>query len=77
MRKNDLSKRDRDAHLEAYLAISILHPPLTQKTDISDSRSVIRYLQRQHTMAVHREGSKGAHDPFIGTKWKLALKVDC
>ena len=49
IRKNGLSERDCDAHLVVYLAISIFHPPLTQKIDISDSRAVIQYLERQHT----------------------------
>ena len=35
-------KRDSDAHLEVYLVISILHPPVTQKIDISDTIAVIR-----------------------------------
>ena len=47
--KNGLLERDCDAHLEAYLTINILHSPLTEKIDISDSRAVIRYLERQRT----------------------------
>ena len=39
--QNGLLERDCDAHLEAYFAISILHPPLTQKIEISYSRAVM------------------------------------
>ena len=54
-------ERDCDAHLEAYLAISILHPPLTQKIDISDSRAVIGYVEHQHTICSFRVTSVRTH----------------
>ena len=59
---NGLSKRDCDAHLEAYLTISILYPPLAQKIDISDSITVIQYLQRQHTNSSFQVTSVSTHE---------------
>ena len=47
MRKDSLSERDCDAHLEAYLVISTLHAPLTQEINTSNSRAVIRYPEHQ------------------------------
>ena len=58
--KNGLSERDCDACLEACLAIRILHPVLTQKIDISDSRAVIGYAERQHTTCSFRYTSVSA-----------------
>ena len=59
--KNGLSERDCVAHLEAYLAISILHPHLMQKIDISDSGAVIRYLQHQHMTCSFQVTSVSMH----------------
>ena len=61
LRKNGLSKRDYDAHLEAYLTISMLHPPLAQKIDISNSGAVIQYVERLHTSCSFRVTSVSTH----------------
>ena len=41
-----LLERDCVACLEAQLAIRILHPALTKKIAISDSKVVIQYVER-------------------------------
>ena len=64
IRKSGLSEKDCDAHLDAYLAISIFHPALTPKIDISDCRAVIRYLDRQDTSYSFRVTSV-----FVRTEW--------
>ena len=54
-------QKDCDAHLEAYFAIHILHPPLAQKMDISNSRAVIQYRERQHTTCSFQVTSVSTH----------------
>ena len=49
------------ACLEAYLAVCILHPALTQKIDISDSRVAIWYVERHHTTCSFRVMSVRIH----------------
>ena len=61
IRKNGLSQRDCDACLETHLAIRILHPAVTQKIDISDSRAVIAYVEHQHTTCSFRVTSLSTH----------------
>ena len=45
----------------AYRKETMLHPPLTQKIDISDSRAVIYYLECQHTTSMFRVTSVSTH----------------
>ena len=59
--KNGLSERDCDAHVEAYLTISIFDASLKQDVDISDSRAAIQYLERQHTTCSFRVTSVSTH----------------
>ena len=62
MLKNDLSEKDCDWCLEAYLSIRILHTALTQENDISDSRAVIEYAERYHTTCSFRVTSVSLHN---------------
>ena len=59
--KNGLAERDCDACSEAYLAIRIFHPALTQKIGNSGSRAVIGYVERQHTPCSFRVTSISMH----------------
>ena len=59
--QNGLSERDNDACLETYLTIRILHLALTVKIDISDSRAVIRYVERQNATCTFRVTSVSMH----------------
>ena len=61
MRKTDLLERDCDACLEVYLAIRVLHPALSHKTDISDSTAVIGYVECQHTTCSFQVTSISMH----------------
>ena len=49
IRINGIEERDCDAFSEEYLAIGILHSAQIYIIDISDSRAVIGYAERQHT----------------------------
>ena len=57
-----LSERDCDVCLEPYLTIRISHPALEQKIEISDSRAVVRYVQRPYTTCSFRVMSKYAQN---------------
>ena len=58
IRKN---RKDFDACLEALLAFRILHPALTQKIDVSDSRAVTGYAS---CIGVGNGGHQGQVPPF-------------
>ena len=45
MRTNGVLERDCDVRLEPLLINHISHTALTQKLDISDSRTVVRYVE--------------------------------
>ena len=67
------TERDCHACLEGYLAIRTLHPALTQKIDISDSRVVIGFVECQYTTCSFRVTSVSTHK--ILDRKEVALRV--
>ena len=68
--QNGLSERDCDVCLETYLTIRISHSALTQKIKISNSRAVIRHVERLHMTCSFRVTSVSTHKMSY---WKVVV----